>query len=492
MLDRVIEQTNEYIEKMPKQLRKQYGQFFTSKETAIYMAKMFNIPEKEELYILDPGAGTGILSCALIEELERKGTVATVHLTCYENDEQVLELLRQNLELIQNEAGMAVEVTLLEENYIISQEKIFNGIEDIDKEQKYDMVIANPPYLKLSKNAKEAVCMKTICYGAPNMYFLFVAMSLCNLKEGSEMVYIIPRSWTSGAYFKKFREYLFSSGVLVQMHLFVSRDKVFDKESVLQETMIMKVRKTSDRPERVKITSSNSNDDYQHIETLEVLYNLVVAGDERYVYLVTNEEELGVLRRVNKLDGTLENAGVKMKTGLVVDFRNKEFLREKEIDNAVPLIYAQHIQNGLIRFPIQRENEYVVPDKRGLIQDNCNYLIVKRFTSKEEKRRLQSGIYLAENHERYSYISTQNKVNFITGITDKLSRCMVYGLYVVFNSTLYDKYYRILNGSTQVNSTEINAMPMPDRESIQCMGRELMQEGDLSEKVCDRILEEYL
>ena len=276
------------------------------------------------------------------------------------------------------------------------------------------------------------------------------------------------------------------------MHLFVSRDKVFDKESVLQETMIMKVRKTSEHPERVKITSSNSNDDYQHIETLEVPYNLVVAGDERYVYLVTNEEELGVLRRVNKLDGTLENAGVKMKTGLVVDFRNKELLREKEIDNAVPLIYAQHIQNGLIRFPIQRENEYVVPDKRGLIQDNCNYLIVKRFTSKEEKRRLQSGIYLAENYERYSYISTQNKVNFITGITDKLSRCMVYGLYVVFNSTLYDKYYRILNGSTQVNSTEINAMPMPDRESIQCMGRELMQAGDLSEKVCDRILEEYV
>lgn len=90
MLDRVIEQTNEYIEKMPKQLRKQYGQFFTSKETAIYMAKMFDVPEKEEIYILDPGAGTGILTCALIEELERQGTTAAIHLTCYENDEQVL------------------------------------------------------------------------------------------------------------------------------------------------------------------------------------------------------------------------------------------------------------------------------------------------------------------------------------------------------------------------------------------------------------------
>ncbi|SES84741.1 Eco57I restriction-modification methylase domain-containing protein [[Clostridium] polysaccharolyticum] len=492
MLERIIEQTNEYIEKRPKHLRKQFGQFFTSKETAMYMAKMFAIPEKEEIYILDPGAGTGILACALIEELERQGTAAAIHLTCYENDENVIELLRQNLKLIQDEASMAVDVRLYEENYIVRQEKVFNGSTDIEREQKYDLIIANPPYLKLSKNAQEAICMKEICYGAPNMYFLFAAMSICNLKEGSEMVYIIPRSWTSGAYFKKFREYLFSSGVLVQMHLFVSRDKVFDKESVLQETMIIKIRKTTKQPEMIRITSSNANDDYHNIETLEVPYNLVVSGDERYVYLVTNEEELAVLRRVNRLEGTLEKAGAKMKTGLVVDFRNRELLREKETDNAVPLIYAQHIQNGLITFPIQRENEYVIPDKRALIQDNCNYLIVKRFTSKEEKRRLQSGIYLAENYKGYSYISTQNKVNFITGVSEQLSRCMVYGLYVVFNSTLYDKYYRILNGSTQVNSTEINAMPIPDKESIKCMGKELIQAGDLSEEVCDRILEEYV
>lgn len=73
----------------------------------------------------------------------------------------------------------------------------------------------------------------------------------------------------------------------------------------------------------------------------------------------------------------------------------------------------------------------------------------------------------------------------------EMSECLAYGLYVIFNSTLYDKYYRILNGSTQVNSTEINSMPMPDKECIQEMGRELMKTKDLSEKNCDLILEEY-
>jgi methylase of polypeptide subunit release factors len=71
---------------------------------------------------------------------------------------------------------------------------------------KYDVVIGNPPYMKIPKDAPEATAMPEICYGAPNMYFIFAAMGLFNLKENGEMVYIIPRSWTSGAYFKRFRE----------------------------------------------------------------------------------------------------------------------------------------------------------------------------------------------------------------------------------------------------------------------------------------------
>ena len=116
---------------------------------------------------------------------------------------------------------------------------------------------------------------------------------------------------------------------------------------------------------------------------------------------------------------------------------------------------------------------------------------MKRFTAKEEKRRLQCGIYLSREYEEYETISTQNKINFIDGITAELSECVVYGLYVLFNSTLYDSYYRILNGSTQVNSTEVNAMPVPKLEIIKKLGRELMATRDLSEENCDRILGGY-
>ena len=104
---------------------------------------------------------------------------------------------------------------------------------------------------------------------------------------------------------------------------------------------------------------------------------------------------------------------------------------------------------------------------------------------------MQCGIYLARKHPEYTEISTQNKINFICGLKD-LSECVVYGLYVLFNSTLYDCYYRILNGSTQVNSTEINAMPVPSMTTIEAMGKELIRVRDMSEETCDRILRSFI
>ena len=103
----------------------------------------------------------------------------------------------------------------------------------------------------------------------------------------------------------------------------------------------------------------------------------------------------------------------------------------------------------------------------------------------------QQWVYLSKKFPQYSKISTQNKINFIDGLLTNMSECLVYGLYVLFNSTIYDEYYRILNGSTQVNSTEINAMPVPDINIIQEMGRKIMKSKDMSEKNCNIILEGY-
>lgn len=180
----------------------------------------------------------------------------------------------------------------------------------------------------------------------------------------------------------------------------------------------------------------------------------MVSGIDKYVYLVTDADEIKVLEKLNKQGHTLPDIGLKMETGLTVDFRNRDILRDENEEGTIPLFYSQHIQDGIVKFPINKEHEYVLTDQKGLKQQNKNYLFVKRFTAKEEGRRLQCGVYLSRRYLQYDAISTQNKINFNEGLSTELSECVVYGLYVLFNSTIYDCYYRILNVSTQVNSTE--------------------------------------
>ncbi len=483
MLKEVLKNTERFMSSVPKAKRKKYGQFFTNVTTAKFMASLFSFDfSKEKITLLDAGAGTGILAAAVIQRLVTEGYKGQIHVTCYETDELVLPLLEENM--MQSKGLANVSVTILNENYLTSQDFSDNTL--FGKTAKsYDYIIGNPPYLKISKDAPEAQALPGVCYGAPNLYFLFWAMGIHNLKDGQELVYIIPRSWTSGAYFRKFREYLFSKCVITDIHLFDSRDKVFDGESVLQETIIIKVKKVNVAPQNISITTSSTSD-FKDIRQFYAPYETVVSKNH-FVYLVTNEDDTRILRTISHFHKTLPEINLKMQTGIIVDFRTREVLRDELEEGAYPLLYSQHIKDGKVVWPLGKEGEVIKTDRKSYLQENGDFLIVKRFTSKEENRRLQCGIYLKKKYDKFKYISTQNKVNFIK--CD--SPCVTYGLYVLLNSTLYDCYYRILNGSTQVNSTEINQMPIPERNVIEEMGRELMHH-ELSVVNCNKILSKWI
>lgn len=483
ILDQVIRNTADFISSVPKSKRKKFGQFFTPVSTAKFMARLFNINlHKSELCLLDAGAGTGILCIALIDYIFELGYSGKVQLTCYETDPLVLPILRANLMLVTEAYDVSFDI--IEDNYLTSQYFGTNTLIDTDS-NLYDYIIGNPPYLKLSKDATEAKMMSDICHGAPNLYFLFWAMGIYNLKSNQELVYIIPRSWTSGAYFKKFREYLFANIVITDIHLFESRDKVFGEDSILQETIIVKVLKSKNKPKTIKITTS-SDSSFSDVRIFNAPYEIVVPNNH-YVYLITDENDASVIRRINVLPKTLPGIQMKMQTGIIVDFRTREVLRDKMEDGAFPLFYSQHIKKGIVVWPLGKECEVIKTDHTAYLQENSDFLFVKRFTSKEEKRRLQCGIYLKEKYSKYKYISTQNKLNFVK--CD--SPFIAYGLYVLLNSSLYDAYYRILNGSTQVNSTEINQIPIPSKDVIEEMGRELMS-LELTEVNCDNIIKRWI
>ena len=119
MLGQIIENTDSFIASVPKDKRKKYGQFFTNVTTAKFMASLFNFDlSKSDINVLDAGAGTGILSAAVVQELIDRGYQGHIHITCYETDNLVLPLLEKNMSIIMEQAN--VSYVIRRENYNVT------------------------------------------------------------------------------------------------------------------------------------------------------------------------------------------------------------------------------------------------------------------------------------------------------------------------------------------------------------------------------------
>lgn len=482
MLDEIMKNTNEYVNSFPKEERKKYGQFFTPIVTARYMASLIH-NQKGKIRILDPGAGNGLLTAALIEKLVSIGCVCEIQADLYENDEHVQELLSQNILVIRNyckTADVKLRLNVINENFITYNCGYWSRE---NTKGLYDIVICNPPYLKIAKMAKESVCMSKIVHGQPNMYFLFMGMAAKLLRKQGEFVFITPRSWTSGLYFKSFRNWFFQQMDIQYVHLFHSRSNTFKEgrisnDNILQETMITYAVKSRVQSEHVTIASCEDADSFSETEQMEVLAeSCFIKEPEKYFLLPIEQEDLSILDIMRRMPNSVAQAGFRFKTGKVVEFRNKEYVSYQFAENAVPLLHSCNVLDGKIVFPVKTDKpQYFLSteESKKNILENQNTVFLKRATAKEEARRLQPALHIADNFH-YSKLCAENHLNYLVKIGDELSLCEVYGFYTILTSNLWERYYRMLNGSTQVNSEELNSMPIPEVQVLQHIGRLAMR-----------------
>lgn len=443
--------------------------------------------------ILDAGAGTGILAAAILDKIQEKKSVKMINLDLYETDETILPILDKNIRDIKSQLtleGINLSYKIINENFILSNSRawILNS-----SERKYDIVISNPPYKKINKSSPESELMANIIHGQPNLYFLFMAMGCTLLKPDGELIYIVPRSFTSGLYFSKFRKWFFKIMKVVNIHLFVSRDNVFNHDTVLQETIILKCVKEKVKPDTISITKSDSWD-ISNPEKLTVPYDTCLnESGEYYLYLPTSQDEIDALEFVNHWDSSLVNSGYKAKTGVVVDFREKQWLTTEKRNDTIPLLWSYNFNNNTIVYPINCNGKpqfLINCSETSRLKMNCdNYVLLKRFSSKEEAKRLQCALFFKDDYPEYKNISTENHLNYITKINGNLSKAEMYGIFVILNSTYFDSYYRVLNGSTQVNASEINSIPFPSPSEIEEIGNLAMNRENIpTELECNEIL----
>lgn len=491
MLNEIMKNTKEYLNLKQKTERKAYGQFFTPITTARYMSSMIQ-DRSAKVRILDPGAGNGLLTAALTERLLEGGKVREIETVLYENDINIQSLLQKNVAVIKNyceSCNVKFKVQIIQDNFILSNREYWKnpGTKGL-----YDIVICNPPYLKIGKKSEESQCMDEIVHGQPNIYFLFMAMAVKLLRKQGQFVFITPRSWTSGLYFKSFRKYFFENMSVHYVHLFHSRNHAFKEDrisndNILQETMITYAVKAVQQTDEIILASCEDAESFKETERIMVPAKNCLSGLEaNYILLPIEQKDLSILEFMKQMPNSLSEAGYRFKTGQVVEFRNREYIAYEEAENTVPLLHSCNVSKGKIIFPVATDKpQYFrqsAESKKNII-DNQNTVFLKRATAKEEARRLQPALHIADNFQ-YPRLSAENHLNYLVKIGDELSLCEVYGFYTIFTSEIWERYYRMLNGSTQVNSEELNSMPIPTVQTLQYIGRMAMhiwnEERDLT------------
>lgn len=497
-----------YSSKVTNEHKKENGQFFTPFEIGSFMGNLCTY-SKSKLKILDPGCGVLVLSCSLIESLINKNPeIKTIELTAYETDLDLLPYTYKSVDFLKNWANkceVSFSCQLFTDDFVLSNRDCFqesNSLFDEPRNEVFDIVISNPPYFKISKEDKRAVIAKSIVYGQPNIYSVFLMAAAKLLKAEGELIFITPRSFSSGNYFRAFRDEFFKIIRLDNIHLFDSRRDAFNRDNILQETLIMKGTKTSVNKltDTVLLTHSSGTKDLSNPSQKEYRINELIDfnSTEKILHLPTSETEDNIIKLFKSWKGTLHKYSFQISTGPVVSFRATKYLFEtyQEAENIrlVPLYQLHNTAKMYFEWPLNKNHkpQYIqaCDETRALLLQNKNYIFLRRFSAKDDKSRLIATPYFIDIAQS-DYIGVENHLNYIYRPKGHLDRNEILGLSALLNSNLFDRYFRTFNGNINVSATELREMPLPPLEDIKEIGNQVIIKNDFSQKAVDEIVQDH-
>ena len=472
--------------------RASLGQFFTPPTAAAFLARLLDLPESGRFRLLDPGAGVGSLSAAVAARVINERPNLELHITAFEVDEPLVAHLTATLDecvAVAAERGVTVDFEGRHASFV---EYATGWL--FEQPQQFDAVIANPPYKKVNTNAPERVSTESRGLRASNLYTIFTGLAADLLVEGGQMSAIIPRSWTNGPYHEPFRRFLLSRVSLDFLHVYEKRGKVFADAEVLQENVVLHGAREP-QAEVVTLSASAGGDD-PRVEREVPVAEVLRPGDQHvFVRIPVDERATRIAEQMADLPATLTDLDLEVSTGRVVDFRARESLRDDPADDTVPLVYPGHMRDGRVAWPMLGSKKpnalHRSKQTEGLLLPNETYVLVKRFSAKEERRRVVASVAGPEDLPG-EVVAYKNHLNLYHRGSRGLPLLLALGLSAYLNCTLVDDYVRSFSGHTQINATDLRHLRYPSVADLVRLGGALSAQSWPDQDELDAMVADYV
>jgi adenine-specific DNA-methyltransferase len=148
----------------------------------------------------------------------------------------------------------------------------------------------------------------------------------------------------------------------------------------------------------------------------------------------------------------------------------------------------------MVRWPksdAKKPNAILLDDETArLMVPSGYYVLVKRFSAKEERKRITAAVCDPTVVPGSTY-AFENHLNFFHERGGPLDRSTAFGLAAFLNSTALDDYFRTFNGHTQVNASDLRSLPYPSRHQLRELG-EMISEDLPAQEILDELVEGHL
>jgi len=206
---------------------------------------------------------------------------------------------------------------------------------DLINENKFDLIIGNPPYFVVSKSEVDESFYDLID-GRPNIFVLFLIHALQKLQDNGVLAFVLPLNFINCIYYSKIRKHIYENFAIIDI-LECNDDNFMDTK---QDTIVFILQKKLDKSENNRFALLKNND--------------IVFNTPSKIDLISNLYHGAV---------SLYSMGFDVKVGTVVWNQCKDILTDD--DTKTRLIYSGDIKNNsldLVNYKDPSKKNYIMKD----------------------------------------------------------------------------------------------------------------------------------